>query len=47
MSEFGFTDDFCFDLWAAINDAKSGRLAATKQASQQSNGNVATFEEQF
>ena len=27
LGEFGFTDDFVFDLWGAISDAKSGRLA--------------------
>lgn len=27
LGEFGFTDDFVFDMWGAISDAKSGRLA--------------------
>lgn len=26
---FGFTDDFIFELWGAVSDAKSGRLAAS------------------
>jgi len=26
LRDFGFTDDFIFDLWGAIGDAKSGRL---------------------
>lgn len=26
LQEFGFTDDFIFELWGAITDAKSGRL---------------------
>lgn len=26
LEAFGFTDDFIFDLWGAINDAKCGRL---------------------
>lgn len=26
MKDFGFADDFVFDLWGAISDAKSGRL---------------------
>lgn len=26
LADFGFTDDFVFDLWGAISDAKSGRL---------------------
>lgn len=26
LQVFGFTDDFVFDLWGAISDAKSGRL---------------------
>ena len=26
---FGFTDDFIFELWGAVTDAKSGRLAAS------------------
>ena len=25
---FGFSDDFIFELWGAVTDAKSGRLAA-------------------
>ena len=37
LKEFGFTDDFIFDLWGAISDAKSGRL--TKGATE--------FNEQF
>lgn len=38
LGEFGFTDDFVFDLWGAISDAKSGRL--TKPSVQE-------FNEQF
>lgn len=38
LGEFGFTDDFVFDLWGAISDAKSGRL--TKP-------DVQEFSEQF
>ena len=26
LEAFGFTDDFIFELWGAITDAKSGRL---------------------
>ncbi|XP_014788947.2 PDZ domain-containing protein GIPC1, partial [Octopus bimaculoides] len=26
LEAFGFSDDFIFDLWGAINDAKTGRL---------------------
>ncbi|XP_076331195.1 PDZ domain-containing protein GIPC1-like [Tachypleus tridentatus] len=26
LEEFGFTDNFIFDLWGAISDAKSGRI---------------------
>ncbi len=26
IADFGFSEDFIFDLWGAINDAKSGRL---------------------
>lgn len=26
LESFGFTDDFIFELWGAITDAKSGRL---------------------
>lgn len=26
LEEFGFTDDFIFDMWGAISDAKAGRL---------------------
>ena len=25
LEAFGFTDDFIFELWGAITDAKSGR----------------------
>lgn len=38
LQDFGFTDDFVFDLWGAISDAKSGRL--TKP-------DVQEFNEQF
>lgn len=31
LKEFGFTDDFVFDLWGAISDAKSGRLTKDVQ----------------
>ena len=31
LEAFGFTDDFIFELWGVITDAKSGRLAAKKQ----------------
>ena len=30
---FGFTDDFIFELWGAVTDAKSGRLAAATSTS--------------
>ncbi|XP_069127813.1 PDZ domain-containing protein GIPC1-like [Argopecten irradians] len=36
IKDFGFTDDFIFDLWGAISDAKQGRL-----------NKMANFEEQF
>lgn len=26
LNVFGFTDEFIFDLWGAIKDAKDGRL---------------------
>ncbi|MPC13166.1 PDZ domain-containing protein GIPC1 [Portunus trituberculatus] len=26
LEAFGFTDDFIFELWGAITDAKAGRL---------------------
>ena len=29
LESFGFTDDFIFELWGVVTDAKSGRLAAT------------------
>ena len=31
LAEFGFTQDFTFDLWGAISDAKSGRLKKTAE----------------
>ncbi|KAL3869605.1 hypothetical protein ACJMK2_042272 [Sinanodonta woodiana] len=37
LGGFGFTDDFVFDLWGAITDAKSGRLESA----------VKDFNEQF
>ncbi|GAV04444.1 hypothetical protein RvY_14718 [Ramazzottius varieornatus] len=30
LAAFGFTDDFVFDLWGIISDAKSGRLVNSK-----------------
>lgn len=38
LQEFGFTQDFTFDLWGAISDAKQGRLKKT---------NPTEFPEQF
>lgn len=38
IKDFGFADDFIFDLWGAISDAKSGRLNKT---------DVQEFSEQF
>ncbi|VDI32161.1 PDZ domain-containing protein GIPC1-like isoform X2 [Mytilus galloprovincialis] len=38
IKDFGFADDFVFDLWGAISDAKSGRLNKT---------DVKDFSEQF
>ncbi|XP_046353454.1 PDZ domain-containing protein GIPC1-like [Haliotis rufescens] len=36
FKEFGFTDDFIFDMWGAISDAKQGRLkAAAKEFNEQ------------
>lgn len=32
---FGFTDEFVFDMWGAISDAKSGRLGKTAEFSEQ------------
>ena len=26
IADFGFSEDFIFDLWGAISDARSGRL---------------------
>ena len=34
LEAFGFTDDFIFDLWGSINDAKSGRLNKQQDFSQ-------------
>ncbi|KAK2157666.1 hypothetical protein LSH36_187g06020 [Paralvinella palmiformis] len=31
LGEFGFTDDFVFDLWGAITDAKQGRLKKVQE----------------
>lgn len=38
IKDFGFADDFVFDLWGAISDAKSGRLNKSE---------VKEFSEQF
>ncbi|PVD22669.1 hypothetical protein C0Q70_15924 [Pomacea canaliculata] len=35
LKEFGFTDDFIFDLWGAISDAKSGRLKKVQEFTEQ------------
>ncbi|XP_013412110.1 PDZ domain-containing protein GIPC1 [Lingula anatina] len=35
LGMFGFTDDFVFDLWGAISDAKSGRLKEVAEFSEQ------------
>ncbi|BFZ16473.1 hypothetical protein BsWGS_19512 [Bradybaena similaris] len=35
LQMFGFTDDFIFDMWGAISDAKSGRLGKTAEFSEQ------------
>ncbi|CAG5132173.1 unnamed protein product [Candidula unifasciata] len=35
LQVFGFTDDFVFDMWGAISDAKSGRLAKAAEFSEQ------------
>ena len=35
LEAFGFTDDFIFDLWGAISDAKQGRLKKTQEFSEQ------------
>jgi hypothetical protein len=29
ISDFGFSEDFIFDLWGAISDARAGRLHPT------------------
>ena len=35
MGGFGFTDDFIFDLWGSISDAKQGRLKKTHSFDEQ------------
>ena len=35
IKDFGFTDDFIFDLWGAISDAKQGRLQKTAEFTEQ------------
>ena len=32
LGEFGFSDDFIFDCWGAIQDAKAGRVPASQSA---------------
>ena len=32
---FGFTDDFIFDLWGSISDAKQGRLKKAQEFNEQ------------
>ena len=39
MAEFGFSDEFMFDLWAAINDARAGRLVKSTSNSGITNSN--------
>ena len=31
LATFGFTEDFIFDLWGAITDAKQGRLKKVQE----------------
>jgi hypothetical protein len=31
IGTFSFTDDFIFDLWAAIDDIKAGRIQEEKE----------------
>ena len=35
LGAFDFTDDFIFDLWGAINDAKQGRLKKPQEFNEQ------------
>ncbi|ELU13213.1 hypothetical protein CAPTEDRAFT_187892 [Capitella teleta] len=35
LGAFGFTDDFIFDLWGALNDAKQGRLKKAQEFHEQ------------
>ena len=35
LEMFGFTDDFIFDLWGAISDAKQGRLKKAQEFNEQ------------
>ncbi|KAK7508264.1 hypothetical protein BaRGS_00000503 [Batillaria attramentaria] len=35
LKDFGFTDDFIFDLWGAISDAKQGRLNKVQEFNEQ------------
>jgi hypothetical protein len=35
LQMFGFTDDFIFDMWGAISDAKSGRLNKASEFNEQ------------
>ncbi|KAK7100146.1 PDZ domain-containing protein GIPC1-like [Littorina saxatilis] len=35
LKDFGFTDDFIFDLWGSISDAKSGRLNKVSEFNEQ------------
>lgn len=37
IAEFGFSEDFIFDLWGAINDAKTGRLQQINSLNSKSN----------
>jgi len=42
LESFGFTDDFIFELWGVITDAKSGRLSGLSNSPK-----VTQFEEHF
>lgn len=35
LEMFGFTDDFIFDLWGSISDAKQGRLKDAQEFHEQ------------
>lgn len=47
LESFGFSDDFIFELWGAVTDAKAGRLNSNSNGNQNNHHHLRNFDEQF